>query len=151
MGHAQIICEMIQHTKHDFISYFRGTHLSQKAEFITELALSGDDTLASMRSELESIIPDTKTDGSWECSYSLNTGSMILNLIDYQYTENEKHYDDAVTVFFDAVDFKVQQDLERQGISRPTEAQTRNHEVFVLEKAWFHQLVTNLSLDELHN
>ena len=70
---------------------------------------------------------------------------MILNLIDYQSTENKNYYDEAVTVFFDTVDFKVQQDLEEQGNSRSTEAQIRSHKLFVLEETWFKQLVKRLS------
>ena len=141
MEHAAIIREMIRHTRQDFLAYFEGTRLSQSAAAIIALAISGDSRLASIRGELETIIPDTNEDGNWQCSYALNTGVMILSLIDFQMTENRKHYENAVEMFFDTIDFKVQEALEKKGNLRPAEDQIRSHPLYIREKAWFDEIV----------
>jgi len=110
----RIIRELIKRTRLDFESYFLGTALESRAGEIVARALAGNKDIVHMKEELGSMIPDTNDDGSWECSYALNTGMMILNLIDYLLNEDEAYYDDAVAVFFDSVDFKVQQDFERR-------------------------------------
>ncbi|MNZ50335.1 hypothetical protein D3C78_681210 [compost metagenome] len=137
---AGVIRALIRRTQHDFLSYFEGTSFSERAAQIVMLAVSGYPGLASLRDELTSLVPDTETDGSWECSYALNAGAIMLSLIDYQIDGDEGHYEEAVTLFFDTIDFKVQQDLEREGIFYPTQEQISSHEYFVREKSWFFKL-----------
>jgi len=74
MIHSQVIRELIRRTKNDFLEYFRNVPLAERAAMIVEIALSEGVQLASIRDELESMIPDTEEDGSWESSYALNTG-----------------------------------------------------------------------------
>jgi len=100
-------------------------------------ALALDPTLVGLDQELEQLLPDTEDDGSWEASYALNTGCMILNLIEAMKGEASRSYNEAVTLFFDSVDFKVQQSLEQSGIEHPTEAQIANHEYMQMERQWF--------------
>lgn len=133
----QLIRELIKRTRQDFESYFLGKVLESRACEIVAMALAGNKDIVDVKEELESMIPDTNDDGSWECSYALNTGMMILNLIDYLLTEDEAYYDDAVAVFFDSIDFKVQQDFERQGIGSPSEEQISDHAFYKTEKQWF--------------
>lgn len=141
MTPSEIIRELVRRTQNDFVSYFAGTSQADRAALIVAFALSGDARLASLREELDEMIPDTELDGRWECSYALNNGIMIMSLIDYQRTGNDENYNEAVTVFFDSVDFKVQQSLEKEGVPVPTEAQIANHPLFVTERAWFDRLV----------
>ncbi len=143
----RIIRELIKRTRQDFENYYLGKTLESRAGEIVAMALAGNKDICDMKEELESMIPDTNDDGSWECSYALNTGVMILNLIDYLLTEDDAYYDDAVLVFFDSVDFKVQQDFERQGIGRPSEEQILDHEFYQAEKHWFAEM-TGLERDE---
>lgn len=140
MNRATVIRELISRTKKDSVSYFRNAPVAKQADQVVEWVLSGDSRLASIRNEVEAMIPDTDEDGSWECSYALNTGVMILSLIDYEATEADDHYIEAVTKFFDTVDFKVQQELESQGIAHPNKSQIANHPVFLREHEWFNQL-----------
>ena len=142
MDKAQVIRELIRRTKDDFVAYFAGTPLAERAALIVELAISGDARLAGMRQELTAMIPDTENDGSWQCSYALNTGVMIESLLEYQATGETTRYDTAVRVFFDSLDFRVQQDMEGKGISRPTEEEIAAHPLFVREQAWFDQLTS---------
>lgn len=140
MNKTQIIRELIRRTREDFDSYFSGTPLEDRACLFTELAISGDPTLEQYVGELNEMIPDTEVDGSIQCSYALNTGIMIESLIYFTKTENKEHYESAVEVFFDSVDFKVQDLLERSGITRATENQIATHPLMLEERAWFNSL-----------
>jgi hypothetical protein len=140
MDRVQIIRELIRRTRADFDSYFTGTPLETRAHMITELAILGKAELAKYHQELSEMIPDTESDGSWRCSYALNTGVMIESLLDYQATADNEHYDAAVEVFFDSVDFKVQEDLEKKGIARSTEGQIAAHPLMLAEREWFVKL-----------
>jgi hypothetical protein len=97
--------------------------------------------LAVDRQLLEAMLPDSEDDGSWEASYALNTGAMVLALIDYSSSGYQQHYREAVTLFFDTVDFKVHQELESRGMTSPTEQEVAAHPVMVRERAWFENVV----------
>lgn len=144
MRKSLIIQKLIDRTKDDFLSYFVSPPLSDKAESVIQNALSLQGVPVEMTDEIESMIPDTEEDGRWECSYALNTGLMILCLIDYMRVGDEKYYNDTVELFFDSVDFKVQQDLERIGTLRPTEDQICKHNLYMKEKDWFDCLVVGV-------
>lgn len=140
MDKVRVIRELIKRTRDDFDSYFIGTPLADRALMMTELAISGDASLKQHIEELIQMIPDTEDDGSWQCSYALNTGSMIESLVTFQETGDDKHYESAVASFFDSVDFKVQEELEKIGISHATEDQIESHPIMTAESAWFDEL-----------
>lgn len=137
MDHATVLRELIARTAADFVSYFEDPKLSVAADQIIQAALAGSPSLPGDREMVESMLPDTEDDGRWEASYALNTGAMVLSLIGYLQTRDEKHYRDAVTLFFDTVDFKVHQELESRGITTPSEEEIAAHPLFVEERAWF--------------
>jgi|SRR3989339_131154 len=141
MNYLKIIKEIIKHTKHDFISYFKNETLRRKAEKFIELAITGDDDLLLYKNEIELMTPDTNDDGSLECSYALNTSVLLLNLIDFIKTKDVKFYNESVVSFFDTVDFKTQNELEKAGNSRPTEKQISSHDYYIKEKKWFKNIV----------
>ena len=64
----------------------------------------------------------------------------MLSLIDYINTQDEQHYRDAVTLFFDTVDFKVHEQLEAAGITARTEEQVTTHPLLNEERRWFQSL-----------
>ena len=64
----------------------------------------------------------------------------MLGLIDYLKTGDEKHYEEAVTLFFDTVDFKVHQDFELRGVTSPTEQEIAAHPLMLRERAWFESM-----------
>jgi hypothetical protein len=64
----------------------------------------------------------------------------MLCLLDYRKTGDRKHYDSAVALFFDTVDFKVQQILEGEGVTHPTEAQIHDHALYRSEREWLEKL-----------
>ncbi len=134
---ASIIRKLIERTASDFLSYFEGTPLKSDAERIIAAALGGLSLLPQERDLLERMLPDTENDGRCEASFALNTGAMVLSLIDYVDTRDEAHYQDAVTLFFDTVDFKVLEELENAGIATPSEQQIATHPLFVQERRWF--------------
>jgi len=140
MNKTQIIRELIRRTRDDFDSYFAGTQIANRARFITELAILGDPDIVQYADELERMIPNTETDGSLACSYALNTGIMIESLLAFMETGQKEHYECAVEVFFDSVDFKVQEALEEAGIAHATERQISSHPLMVNERAWFSNL-----------
>ncbi len=86
------------------------------------------------------MLPDTEDDGRVTASYALNTGAMVLSLIDYINTRDEQHYRDAVTLFFDSVDFKVHEQLESIGVTAPTDEQVDAHPLLSEERRWFQSL-----------
>jgi hypothetical protein len=137
MDHAAIIRKLIERTALDFLSYFEDPQSSAAAERIIKAALAESPSLSGEREVLDSMLPDTEDDGRWEASYALNTGGMVLSLIDYLETGDEDHYRDAVTLFFDTVDFKVQQELESRGVTAPSEEEIDAHPLFVEARAWF--------------
>ena len=137
MHHASVIQKLIERTAQDFTSYFTGTNLSADAFRIIHAAVTEPRSLTPDRLLLEWMIPDTEDDGRWEASYALNTGAMVLGLIDYLKTGDESHYDDAVTLFFDTVDFKVHQDFELRGVTSPSEEQVASHPLMREARAWF--------------
>ena len=143
MDKKEIIKKLIEHTKEDFLSYFEDKSIQVKASEILEMALTGNSLLFSKRDELDSIIPDTEDDGSFACSYALNTGIMILNLIDFELTGDDKFYNNTITLFFDTVDFKVHEDLEQKYVTNPTESEIIKHDIFIREKKWFDNLFNN--------
>jgi hypothetical protein len=143
MDKTLIIRKLVEHMGKDFVSYFDGTPQLKTAKLLIELSITGDPNISSKRDEIESIIPDTEDDGNWECSYALNTGGMILSLIDYMFNKDEIKYSEAVALFFDTVDFKVQEDLEKNGVPHPTEEQIRSHPIYVREQAWFINISAN--------
>jgi len=140
MNKIQAIREIIRQTRKDFENYFRGTDSEEKAKKLIEIALNDTDEIKTFRNEIDSMIPDTEDDGSWECSYALNTGLILLNLIDYLKEPSEKLYDETVSVFFDTVDFKTQQYLEKDGIRHASEEQILNHDFYKGEKKWFDEM-----------
>lgn len=137
MDRANIIRKLIGRTASDFLSYFEGTPRKSDAERIIAAAVGGLSSLAQERDLLECMLPDTENDGRCEASYALNTGAMVLSLIDYVHTRDEAHYREAVTLFFDTVDFKVHEELENAGIVTPSEQQIVTHPLFVQERLWF--------------
>jgi hypothetical protein len=137
MHHVSVIQKLIEHTARDFTSYFAGTDLSTDASRIIHVALTDPRFLMADRQLLEWMILDTEDDGRWEASYALNTGAMMLGLIDYLKNGDENHYHEAVTLFFDTVDFKVHQDLESRGVTSPNEQEIAVHPLMVQERAWF--------------
>ncbi len=144
MGKKDIVQRLIEHTKNDYLSYFSSSSESSISESVVNQALSQQGLSVEMRSKIESMLPDTEDDGSWECSYALNTGIMLLCLIDYDQTGDEKYYKDAVEMFFDTVDFKVQQELETKGILNPTEDQILNHSLYLKEQEWFNGITKDI-------
>ena len=140
MHKVRVIRELIRRKRNDFDSYFIGTPLADRAHLMTELAISGDASLRQHSDELSKMIPDTEQDSSLQCSYAMNTGVMIESLIDFQATGKNEYYENAVESFFDSVDFKVQEELERIGVARPTEDQIASHPLMLAELAWFDEL-----------
>lgn len=138
---AEIVRLLIEHTQQDFVSYYASTTVSALAKRIIELALCLDPALVDHERELDKMLPDTEDDRRWEASYAINTGGMMLSLIEIMRTDNQQSFKDAVTLFFDTVDFKVQQALEASGICRPTESQIASHELMAGERAWFSEKV----------
>jgi hypothetical protein len=137
MDKLRILRELIKRSRNDFDSYFLGTPLADRARQITEMAVCGDASLRRHGEKLKEMIPDTEQDGSWQCSYALNVGVMIESLIAFQATGRDEHYENAVTSFFDSVDFKVQEELEKTGVDRATEDQIASHPLMMAERAWF--------------
>lgn len=137
MDHAAVIQKLIERTAADFVSYFDGTRSSAAAERIIQAALTDAPSLSDDCELVESMLPDTEDDGRWEASYALNTGAMVLSLMDYLQTRDENHYREAVTLFFDSVDFKVHQQLESRGVTTASEEQVAAHPLFVEEHEWF--------------
>ncbi len=137
MDRVATIQRLIKRTAGDFTSYFEGTDLLADASRIIQVAITNPGVLAVDRQLLEWMLPDTEDDGRWEASYALNTGAMVLGLIDYLKTGDEQQYLDAVTLFFDTVDFKVHQELESQGLTSPSEQEIAGHPLMVRERAWF--------------
>ena len=136
MDHVLVIQKLIERTASDFVSYFRGTeHVA--AERIIKVALTQPLSLPADRELVESMLPDTEDDGRWEASYALNTGGMVLAFTDYLLTRDEHHYRDAVTLFFDTVDFKVRQELESRNVMTPADEEIAAHPRFVEARAWF--------------
>ena len=144
MTKTEVIRKLIDRTRDDFISYFKSPPSAERAREIVELAVSGNESLSSCREQVESMVPDTNDDGSWECSYALNTGLMIISLIDYQESPDEAIYLQAVSLFFESVDFKAQQEMERQGILHPSESEITGHLIYASERAWFKELETEM-------
>ena len=83
------------------------------------------------------MLPDTEDDGRFEASFALNTGAMVLSLLNYVDSGDEAHYRDAVSLFFDTVDFKVHEELGKAGIVTPSEQQIASHPLLVQERRWF--------------
>ena len=137
MNHAHVIRKLIERTRSDFVSYFEGTPQQTDAKRIIAAAVEGATSLPDERELLESILPDTEDDARLVASYALNTGVMVLSLIDYERTRDEAHYRDAVTVFFDTIDFRVHEELENAGIRAPTEQQIASHPLMASERRWF--------------
>jgi len=137
MDHATIIQKLIERTANDFVTYFENTDAFTAADRIIATALTDPLSLQQDRDVVESMLPDTEDDGRWEASYALNTGAMVLALTDYLKTRDEERYRDAVTLFFDTVDFKVHQDLESRGITTPTEDEIATHPRSSEERSWF--------------
>ncbi len=137
MDRASIIRKLIERIASDFLSYFKGTPLESDAERIIAAAVGGLSSLSQDRDLLEWMLPDTENDGRFEASFALNAGSMVLSLIDYVNTRDEAHYRDAVTFFFDTIDFKIHEELENAGIATPLEQQIASHPLFVQERRWF--------------
>jgi hypothetical protein len=108
--------------------------LSTTAPKIIETALRDEEKLVEYRSILEDILPDTNDEGSWECSYALNAGSIILSFCNYLETCDITNIKEAITLYFDTVDFKVQQELEKKGNSRPTEREIANNILYITKK-----------------
>lgn len=108
-----------------------------KAEQFIGLALALDPKLIKYEQEIDKMLPNIDDDGRWEASYALNTGAMMLSLIELMRSENKASYKDAVTLFFDTVDFKVQQSLEASGIKKATEEQIAGHDLMIREREWF--------------
>ncbi len=140
MDKVRVIRELIKRKRDDFDSYFIGTPLADRAQMMTELAVSGDVSLRQHIEELNQMIPDTENDGSWKCSYALNTGVMIESLIAFKETGKDEYYDSAIISFFDSVDFKVQEELEKTGVAHATEDQIASHPIMLAERAWFDEL-----------
>ena len=140
MSKTKVIRKLIERTKDDFVSYFTSGPSLERAGTIVNWAITGDPRLASCKDEVESMLPDTNQDGRWESSYALNTGLLIVCLIQYEDTHHDKVYSEAVTLFFDSVDFKVQQSLEAQGINHPSESQIQSHALYAAQRQWFKEL-----------
>ena len=137
MDRVSIIRKLIERTASDFLSYFDGTPLRSDAERIIAMAVGGLSLQPEDRDLLEWMLPDTEDDGRFEASFALNTGAMVLSLLNYVDSGDEAHYRDAVSLFFDTVDFKVHEELEKAGIDTPTEQQIASHPLLVQERRWF--------------
>ncbi len=140
MDRATTIRRLIERTAVDFVSYFEGTPHEDAAERSIAAAVAGLVMLPDDRALLQAILPDTEDDGRWEASYALNTGAMMLSLIDYLNTRDEQHYRDAVTLFFDTVDFEIHEVFEQAGVTTPTDEQIAAHPLLAREQRWFASL-----------
>lgn len=134
---VEVIRRLIERTQNDFMSYYDSTAHEQTARQILGYALSLDRSLVSFEEHLDQMLPDTDDDGRWQASYALNTGSMVLSLIDAMKGNAATAYEECVTLFFDTVDFKVQEALNEAGIGQPSEEQIRCHELMQRERLWF--------------
>jgi hypothetical protein len=140
MDRASIIRELIRRNATDFVSYFESTPQEHEAERIIAASIDGSSALSADRAVVEAMLPDTEDDGRPEASYALNTGAMVLSLIDYLKTGDDQHYHDAVTLFFDTVDLRIHEQLERAGIPLPTDEQVVRHPLQTQERRWFQSL-----------
>lgn len=140
MDKVRIMRELIRRSRNDFDSYYRGTPLADRAYQITEMVVSGDASLGEYGDELDTLIPDTEQDPSWQCSRALSVGVMIESLIAFQASGREEHYENAVASFFDSVEFKVQEELEKMGVDRASEDQIAIHPLMLAERAWFDEM-----------
>ncbi|MGE0388191.1 MAG: hypothetical protein AB7Q97_25995 [Gammaproteobacteria bacterium] len=136
---------LIARTREDFSGYFRSGPLESRARLLVQWAADGDPRLDAARGEIDAMLPDTAQDGRWEASYALNTGGMILNLIDLRASGDERHCREAVTLFFDSVDFKVQRQLESAGVHDPSQSRIASHPLYVRERHWFDGLASGLA------
>lgn len=136
MTSAEVVRQLVARTRADFVSYFAGSQHAERAAELVAWAQAGDPRLNNCPAEIDAMLPDTEDDGSWAASYALNAGGIILCLIELS-AGNTAAYEEAVTLYFDTVDFRVQQDLEAAGIKYPTEAQIANHPIMVSENTWF--------------
>lgn len=136
MTSAEIVRQLVARTRADFVSYFEGSRRSERAAELAAWAEAGDPRITGCAAEIEAMLPDTDDDGSWAASYALNAGCIMLCLIEVTGGKAEA-YEEAMTLYFDTVDFKVQQELAAAGISHPTEAQIANHPLLASEKTWF--------------
>lgn len=105
-------------------------------------ALRMNYALVTFENDLNQMLPDTEDDGRWQASYALNTGCMMLNLVDLMKGGSTHAYDEPVTLFFDTIDFKVQEALEKVGIEQPSEEQIASHDLMLGERQWFSKLLT---------
>jgi hypothetical protein len=138
---AEVIRRLIERTQQDFVSYYAATPRKERAEHLMSYALTLDVTLIGLERELDQMLPDTEDDGSVEASCALNTGCMMLSLIEVMKGDTLRGYDEAVSLFFDSMDFKIQQSLAESGIERPTEPQIASHELMLQERQWFAKLL----------
>lgn len=137
----EVIRCLIERTQDDFTSYHEQTIHEKIAGQIASYALSLNPMLASLEEPLGQMLPDTEDDGRWQASYALNTGSMILSLIDAMRGNVSAAYEESVILFFDTVDFKVQEMLDEGGIAEPSEEQIANHQLMQRERLWFTKLL----------
>lgn len=137
-----IVQALIARTREDFSGYYRGDPRESRAQLLVQWAVDADPRLDPARAEIDAMLPDTEQDGRWEASYALNTGCMMLCLIDFRASGEPHHCQEAVRLFFDTVDFKVQQRLEGEGVVQPSELQITSHPVYAQERQWFERLAT---------
>lgn len=140
MDRMSIIRSLIARTAADFLSYFAQTPRAGDAQRVIAAAVAGSSAPFDDREVIEAMLPDMEEDGRWEASYALNTGAMVLSLIDYVQTEVEQYYRDAVALFFDTVDFKVHEKLEQAGVETPSDEQIASHPLLTQEQRWFKSL-----------
>lgn len=137
----EVIRCLIERTQDDFTSYYEQTIHEKIARHIASYALNLDPMLVSLEEPLGQILPDTEDDGRWQASYALNTGGMILSLIDAMRGNVSAAYEESIMLFFDTIDFKVQEAFDEGGIAEPSEEQIANHPVMQRERLWFTNLL----------
>lgn len=138
---SEVIRLLIERTQQDFVSYYASTPKEQRAEQLVAYALSLNEALIPLEGELKKMLPDTEDDGRFQASYAINTGCMMLDLIEVMKGPSSRSYDEAVTPFFDSVYFKVREALLKSGIDKPTETQIAEHEIMLGERRWFSTLL----------
>lgn len=137
----EVIRRLIERTQEDFTSYYEQTSHEKVARQIAAYALNLDHALVNLEEPLGQMLPDTEDDGRWQASYALNTGGMILSLINAMKGNVSAAYKESVMLFFDTVDFKVQEALDEVGIEDPSEEQIANHQLMQRDRLWFSNLL----------
>ena len=145
-GKAQIIRALIEQTQSDFVSFYAGTAKAERANELMSWALAADRRLLSCVNDVEAMLPNTEgDDGSGATSYALNAGVMMLCLIDAMSGQADSSYDEAVTAFFDTVDFRACRALEAELNRLPTEEEIASHPFSQQACAWFAEIAHQIN------